>query len=243
MALHPVETYLDRLQEVRATRRATAELSYRAALENLLNAVGASLDPVVQATAELTDTGAGRPDFGLFAAKSGNPRGVVEVKSPEEDAPQTADGNQVTKYWKHYGCALVTNYRDFLLVVRQSDGRPRVEGRYRLAGDVEGFWHSRPKILAKQHGEGLADFLAGVLTRTAPLARRKDLASDLARHAREARRRLVEHDISALAPLQIAMEQALGLHFTGPEGQAFFQSSLVQTLFYGLFSGWMLWRG
>ena len=38
------------------------------------------------------------------------------------------------------------------------------------------------------------------------------------------------------------MEQALGLHFQGDEGAAFFRSSLVQTLFYGLFSGWMLWR-
>jgi hypothetical protein len=38
------------------------------------------------------------------------------------------------------------------------------------------------------------------------------------------------------------MEQALGLHFHDKEGEAFFRSSLVQTLFYGLFSGWMLWR-
>src|SRR5262249_6803470 len=38
------------------------------------------------------------------------------------------------------------------------------------------------------------------------------------------------------------MQQALGVHFTGDEGEAFFRSSLVQTLFYGLFSGWMLWR-
>lgn len=38
------------------------------------------------------------------------------------------------------------------------------------------------------------------------------------------------------------MEHALGLHFQGHDGEAFFRSSLVQTLFYGLFSGWMLWR-
>jgi len=88
-----LETYLDRLHEVRATRRGTPELSYRAALENLLNAVGATLDPAVQATGELADSGAGRPDFGLFEVKSGNARGVVEVKPVEEDTPDTADGS------------------------------------------------------------------------------------------------------------------------------------------------------
>ena len=96
--------------------------------------------------------------------------------------------------------------------------------------------------MAKQHGEGLLDFLAGVMTRTAPILRPADLAADLARHAREAKRRLAGHDISAVEPLQQAMEQTLGLHFQGDEGAAFFRSSLVQTLFYGLFSGWMLWR-
>lgn len=79
--MNPLEAYVDRLQEVHATRRGTPELSYRAALENLLNDVGAKLDPVVQATAELADSGAGHPDFGLFESKSGNLRSVVEVKS------------------------------------------------------------------------------------------------------------------------------------------------------------------
>ncbi len=32
----------------------------------------------------------------------------------EEATPQTADGRQIARYWKHYGCVLVTNYRDFL---------------------------------------------------------------------------------------------------------------------------------
>jgi len=80
------------------------------------------------------------------------------------------------------------------------------------------------------------------MTRTAPILRPADLAADLARHAREAKRRLAGHDMSAVEPLQKAMEQTLGLHFEGDEGAAFFRSSLVQTLFYGLFSGWMLWR-
>src|SRR5262249_54718173 len=136
MSLNPAVAYLDHLHEIKATRRGTPELSFRAALENLLNAVGRGLDPAVQVTAELADTGAGRPDFGWIESKSGILRGVVEVKSASEDTPQTADGKQVTRYWQHYGCVLVTNYRDFLLVVRHADGQVRVEGRYPLAPDA-----------------------------------------------------------------------------------------------------------
>jgi hypothetical protein len=136
--MRPLETYLNRLHEIHDTERGTPELSYRAALENLLNAVGGELDPPVQATAELADTGAGRPDFGFFESRSRDLRGAVEVKRFEEDTPQTADGRQVARYWKHYGCVLVTNYRDFLLVVREpGEKTPRVEGRYRLAPDQE----------------------------------------------------------------------------------------------------------
>jgi hypothetical protein len=240
--VNAIHSYLDRLFEVRSTRRGTPELSYRAALENLLNAIGQSLDPAVTATAELADTGAGRPDFGLFEAKSGNLRGVVEVKGADEETPYTADGKQVTRYGQHYGCVLVTNYRDFLLVCKQQDGSSRVEAKYQLAPNADSFWQDKPSKLAKEHSEGLVDFLAAALTRLAPITRPKELATDLARHAREAKRRLAKHDTALLAPLQDAMEQALGLHFSGDEGDAFFQSSLVQTLFYGLFSGWMLWR-
>jgi hypothetical protein len=44
-----------------------------------------------------------------------------------------------------------------------------------------------------------------------------------------------------LASLRAALEQALGLKFTGKDGEHFFRSSLVQTLFYGVFSAWVLW--
>lgn len=237
-----VAEYLERLREIHATKKVTPELAYRSALENLLNAVGKLIEPPIQASAELSDAGDGRPDFGLFECKSGNLRGIVEVKGPGEDVPRTADGDQVARYVKRYGYALVTNYRDFLLVVRGENGKSIVEGRYQLAGSADGFWACKPQTLAKLSGDGLVDFIIGVMTRSAPILRPRDLADDLARHAREAKRRLERCDNSALAPLKEAMEKALGLHFAGKEGEDFFRSSLVQTLFYGLFSGWMLWR-
>jgi hypothetical protein len=54
-----VEAYVERLHEIHERCRGTPDLSFRAAPENLLNAVGERLDPAVQATAELADTGAG----------------------------------------------------------------------------------------------------------------------------------------------------------------------------------------
>ena len=41
--------------------------------------------------------------------------------------------------------------------------------------------------------------------------------------------------------LRSALEDALGVKFEDERGAAFFRSTLVQTLFYGVFSAWVLW--
>ena len=49
---------------------------------------------------------------------------------------------------------------------------------------------------------------------------------------------------SGAAPLgavREALEEALGVQFRGERGARFFRSTLVQTLFYGVFSAWVLW--
>ena len=100
-----VEAYFDELRKVRASGGGTGELSYYPALANLLRAVGGSLKPKVFPVSNLSDQGAGHPDFGLYAAKQvkkGQPRegqtpehGVIEVKPADDDAWLTADGAQV----------------------------------------------------------------------------------------------------------------------------------------------------
>ena len=44
-----------------------------------------------------------------------------------------------------------------------------------------------------------------------------------------------------MATVRSALEEALGVKFEGDRGAAFFRSTLVQTLFYGVFSAWVLW--
>ena len=41
--------------------------------------------------------------------------------------------------------------------------------------------------------------------------------------------------------MRSALEEALGVRFEGDRGARFFHSTLVQTLFYGVFSAWVLW--
>jgi phosphate/sulfate permease len=40
--------------------------------------------------------------------------------------------------------------------------------------------------------------------------------------------------------VRTALEEALGMTFEGAKGDHFFRSTLVQTLFYGMFSAWVI---
>lgn len=87
------------------------------------------------------------------------------------------------------------------------------------------------------------EYLKRVLLCAAPLNNPRDVAWFLASYARDARARLEEKpDLPALAALRAALENALGLRFEAENGEHFFRSTLIQTLFYGVFSAWVLWH-
>src|SRR5205823_4388869 len=107
------------------------------------------------------------------------------------------------------------------------------------------FWAlaNDPKAAAAGHGDRLLDFLRRCLRRQAELTEPKDLAWFLASYARDARGRIERAaDTGKLATVKKALEEALGLHVATAEGEHFFRSTLVQTLFYGLFAAWVLWH-
>ena len=249
-----VEGYFSDLARTRASGGATGELSYYPALSNLLAAVGGALKPKVSPVNILANQGAGHPDFGLYAAKQvqrGRPRegqtperGVVEVKSAEDDAWLTAEGEQVSRYWNRYRLVLVTNTRDFALVGERA-GRPIMLERFRLAESMEDFERrlERPRVFAHSMGAGLAEYLTRALSHQAAIAEPKDLAWLLASYARDGLSRVERIDLrgDALAALRSALEEGLGVRFEGERGLSFFHSTLVQTLFYGVFSAWVLW--
>ena len=84
--------------------------------------------------------------------------------------------------------------------------------------------------------------LARALSHRAALAEPKDLAWLLASYARDGLARVeAAGDAPSLAAVRTALEDALGVRFEGVRGARFFHSTLVQTLFYGVFSAWVLW--
>ena len=249
-----VETYFADLGRVHGSGGATGERSSYGPLTSLLDTVGRTLKPRVFCVGELADQGAGHPDFGLYSARQvqkGQPRagqtperGVVEVKGVGDDAWLTADSDQVSRYWSRYRLVLVTNTRDFVLVGEDGAGRPAKLETFRLAESADAF-HRRlenPRTFAREVGAGLGEYLARALSHRAALAEPKDLAWLLASYARDGLARVeAAGDAPSLAALRAALEEALGVRFEGDKGTRFFHSTLVQTLFYGIFSAWVLW--
>ena len=249
-----VETYFSELRLIRNSGGATGELSFHTPLANLLTAVGATLKPKVFCVHELADQGAGRPDFGLYSAKQvqkARPRegqlperGVVEMKPAQADAWHTAASDQVSDYWGRYRLVLATNARDFVLLGEDAACQPTRLESFRVAADADDFARrlERPPAFANDVGAGLGEFLSRALSHRTALAEPKDLAWLLASYARDGLARVeAAGDAPSLKAVRSALEEALGVRFEGDKGARFFHSTLVQTLFYGVFSAWVLW--
>jgi len=139
--------------------------------------------------------------------------------------------------------------RDFLLVGEDANGNPVRLESFPLAADAEDFDRQlqKPRAFAGRVGVGLGEYLRRVLSHRARLSEPRDLAELLASHARDALARVeaaeAESDAGAapLGAVRAALEGALGVQFEGARGARFFRSTLVQTLFYGVFSAWVLW--
>ncbi|MDE2931506.1 MAG: N-6 DNA methylase [Chloroflexota bacterium] len=254
-----VENYFIDVRRIRASGGATDERSLYPPLSILLNAIGDTLKSKVHCVSDMADQGAGHPDFGLYlkrkssgsSSKAGKKssgdlpeRGVVEVKPLGDDAWVTAASDQVSRYWERYRLVLVTNCRDFVLLGEDAQGRPATLETFRLAESADEFderLHT-PRAFAREVGAGLGEYLCRALSHRAVLAEPRDLAWLLASYARDGLARVeAAGDTPSLTAVREALEEALGVRFEGERGAAFFRSTLVQTLFYGVFSAWVLW--
>ena len=192
--------------------------------------------------------------MGLYAAnqvQKGKPhkgqspeRGVIEAKPPDDNAWLTADTKQVSNYWEKYQLVLVTNTRDFVLLGEDASGNPAKLETFSLAKSKDEFdaLLQKPRSFARRVGAGLGEYLCRALSHRATLAEPRDLAWLMASYARDGLARVeAAEDSTSLSVLRSALEDALGVRFEGDRGAAFFRSTLVQTLFYGVFSAWVLW--
>ena len=248
------ESYFTDLARIRASGGATGERSSYVPLTNLLNGVGAMLKPKVFCVGELANQGAGHPDLGLYAASQvrrgqARPgqlpeRGVVEVKSSREDTRTDRVREQVGRYRSRYGLVLVTNLREFSLMGSVADNRTETLESFTLASSDESFDQllATPRAFARRVGTAFGEYLARSMSHRASIESPDDLAWLLASYARDGLARVeAAGDTSSLVTVRSALEEALGVHFEGKRGARFFRSSLVQTLFYGVFSAWVLW--
>ena len=254
--MHPLEIYLEELSALRASGAVTRETSGYPALANLFNAVGHTLKPRVRCLIQLRNSGAGLPDGGLFTPDQLKhhdeeqpllgllpSRGVIEVKSTGEELADIADTPQVKDYVARYGLVLLTNYRDFLLLHRGKGWKPVQLESFHLADSEDAFWKAaaQPRKTATALGERLAEYLKRVMLHGAELNNPRDVAFFIASYARDARVRVeAARDLPALTAVRTALEEALGMKFEAEKGEHFFRSTLVQTLFYGVFSAWVL---
>lgn len=250
-----LEQYLRGLAVLRSSGATVEEVSYHSVLAVLLDTIGNELKPKVKCVPELANTGLGRPDLGLYTTDQlrrqavDKPvavkpeRGVVEIKSPKESLASLTTSAQVKGYLVEYGLVLATNYREFAIV--SVDGEKlAVQERYSLAADEATFWAicSAPENTVERQTTAFSAFLKRALQYTVPLVDPKDVAAFLAAYAQEAMARIMSVNLPALASVQRSLEDALDLEFTGDKGDVFFRSTLIQTLFYGIFSAWVLWQ-
>lgn len=193
------------------------------------------------------------PDGGLFPQRRRrrqaaedeplvNPeRGVVEIKPAEYRLDALMMEPQTLRYLQRYGLVLITNLREFRLLQLTPVGRPEALESYTIASTVASLWFD-PLPSFGRHSDLLLDFLRRVMLYRAPLVQPKDVAWLLASYAREARARAEDHPLASFDAVRTALQESLGIRFEGERGEHFFRSTLVQTLFYGIFSAWILWR-
>lgn len=249
--------YFKDLRDIYNTGSAVKETSYYSAFESMANAYGKELKPRVRCVINLKNKGAGIPDAGFFTSaqfqhgedkpREGQlpERGCAEIKSTKDDVEKIAQSEQVAKYLNHYGAVLVTNYRDFLLIGKDASGRAEQLERFSFAETESEFWRevrADASAFARKFETSFDEFIKRVFLHAVPLVKPEDVAWFLASYAREAKERVERaKNLDALQSLRKTMEEALGITFKDEDGNRFFRSTLIQTLFYGVFSAWVLW--
>jgi len=165
----------------------------------------------------------------------------VEIKPVEYSLDSLTNEPQTIRYLRQYGLVLITNLPEFRLLKLSTTGVPLTLEYYILADSAASLW-SEPIGSFDRHSELLPDFLRRVMLYRAPLTQPKDVAWLLASYAREARARSEDHPLASFEAVKKALQESLGIQFEGEKGEHFFRSTLVQTLFYGIFSAWVLWH-
>ena len=249
------QTYSEEVKRLAASH-STTEPTYYPAIKALLSKMLAheNLPFEVRASTSESRSGGGhdQPDLALYDGEGDYVVVCGEVKLPSQEIKDIAlseDRNdQIGRYLAQTGVVLISNVRGFglLTICRGSLRGIMVPPVDRVLEHVVELWSSTS---AMQQGrripanaiEELYLLVETAVTRYAPIAEPESLAKILARQAKRAKAQLPAQFTQAVKGLADDFGKALGVTFEGEEGEEFFRSSLIQTVFYGLFAGWTLW--
>ena len=234
----------------------TAEESYYPSIKHLLAAIlkERNLPGDVRVNTKERREGGGldRPDLAVYDGGGDFILVGCEAKLPGQDLLElaTSDGgnSQVGRYLAKSKVVILTNVWGYVLVTAPAwSGAGAVPVDNRVVGQVVDLWSSAAAMKQGQPPNdqalvALADLVEEAVTAFAAIAEPESLARVLARQARRAKADMPEEFNSAVSNLAQDFGAALGITFEGEEGQEFFRSSLVQTVFYGLFAAWTLWQ-
>lgn len=243
-----LKDYLQRMKEIRGGQSSDDETPYYQAFENLMNSVADCLGVDLVCNSQPSSDG-GRPDYGFFsksrcadgAAPGTNPEfGVIEMKRVGTDVRKTAENQQVRKYLTAHGKVLVCNYHEFLLVELDRSGETQEREFFSLTRSRKDFWElaNDPAALSGEHASSLARLLWQIAKEPTELSSPEEIAKLLAIHAQRALERLKTRKGGDLKILREILEQSLRIDLKDADQDRLFRSTLVQTLFYGLFSVW-----
>lgn len=219
-----LKTYLSEIRRLRG--EGTPENTYVTTLVNLLDNVlnEVQVIPWPKGNKE------GLPDIGIKI--NSVIEGYVEAEALETPIDINKKGwEQALRYSKE-APTLLTNFYEFRLVDQGET--------------VRQFSLTKAALLTQPIADTVAaseadlfDFLRDWAGRRTPITNPEALAERLSEYAKEALNRLETASQDSLKPLRDSMEKALGISIENGGGQHFFQSSVVQALFYGLFSAWV----
>lgn len=217
-------TYLKEMRRLRG--EGTPENTYVSTLVNLLHDVlkDAQVIPWPKGNAE------GLPDIGIKI--SGVIEGYVEAEALETPLDKNKKGWEQARRYSKEAPTLLTNFYDFRLVDQGEEVR-------RFSFTKDAFTEQPITEAVGAFETDLLDFLRDWAERRTPITNPEALAERLSEYAKEALHRLETASQDSLKPLRDSMEKALGISIANSGGEHFFQSSVVQALFYGLFSAWV----
>lgn len=251
-----IKAYTDEVAVLSASQT-TTEPSYYPAIKSLLSKLldTESLPFEVRASTSESRAGGGRdmPDLALYDGDGEYLVVAGEVKLPADEVKDIAfseeRNDQIGRYLAKTGVVLISNVRGFgLLTIRHGASRQgsRIAPADRVLEHVVELWPSisvmeQRRPIPREAIEELQLLIETAVTRYAPIAEPESLAKIFARQARRAKAQLPGEFTQAVKGLADDFGKALGVTFEGDEGEEFFRSSLIQTVFYGLFAGWTLW--